>query len=156
MWAHVYAEGNCGNGVVEPGEQCDGGACCQACQFSAPGSQCRASADLCDAPESCDGQSALCPADAPAAAGFTCRGSTGPCDPAESCDGIAFTCPADVVITACADGDGCCPHGCDNSNDDDCAPVGVPTVSEWGLAILTLIGLVVGTILFSRRRLALS
>lgn len=151
MWAHIYAEGNCGNGIVEPGEQCDGGACCQACQYAAAGSQCRAAATSCDAAELCDGMSDVCPPDAPAAAGSTCRASGGPCDPAEVCDGTSFDCPADVVITACADGDGCCPQGCDNSNDNDCAPVGVPTVSEWGLAILTLIGLAAGTLLFKRR-----
>jgi len=32
--------------------------------------------------------------------------------------------------------------------------VGIPAVSEWGLAVLTLIGLVSGTILFGRRRVA--
>lgn len=57
------------------------------------------------------------------------------CDPCEACDdgnactvnvatGSADTC--DVVctfepITACADGDGCCPAGCDQTNDDDCS-----------------------------------
>jgi hypothetical protein len=56
----------------------------------------------------------------------------------------------------CIDGDGCCPIGCDNSTDDDCPPAGVPTVSEWGLAILLLIGLIAGTVLFNRRRVALN
>lgn len=156
IWAHVYTEGNCGNGVVEPGEQCDGGDCCQACQFATAGSACRLAATPCDAAEVCDGASANCPADGPAVAGTTCRTSTGPCDPAEACDGSSFTCPTDVTITACTDGDGCCPQGCDNSTDDDCAPVGVPTVSEWGLSILLLIGLIAGTVLFNRRRVALN
>lgn len=150
IWAHIYAEGNCGNGVVEPGEQCDGGACCQACQFATAGTQCRGPATTCDAAESCDGASANCPPDAPAAPGTTCRISTGPCDPAEACDGT-FDCPPDQTITDCIDGDGCCPVGCDNATDDDCAPAGVPTVSEWGLAILTLLGLVAGTFMFKRK-----
>lgn len=34
-----------------------------------------------------------------------------------------------------------------------CTPkAGVPTVSEWGLGIMVLLGLTVGTIVFSRRR----
>lgn len=44
------------------------------------------------------------------------------------------------------DGDGI-PNFCDNSS-------AIPTVSEWGLIALTLIGLGIGTVLFRRRRLA--
>jgi len=64
------------------------------------------------------------------------------CDPPSSCptacsdgdacttdnlDGDAGTCTAAcrfVVITACTNGDGCCPASCDISSDDDCSPAG--------------------------------
>lgn len=173
---------NCGNGIVDCGEQCDGGDCCTAtCTYAAGGTSCRPASDICDAPEACDGFSAACPPDGytsgnlcrPAAgdcdapescdgsgpacpadgylSGNTCRPTTGPCDPSEFCDGSGVDCPADVTITACINGDGCCPAGCNGNNDDDCPPVAIPTVSEWGLAILVLIGLVAGTFLFKRR-----
>jgi hypothetical protein len=53
------------------------------------------------------------------------------CDDKDACTtdkltGSAATCTAactHTTITACSDGDGCCPSGCDNTNDDDCAPV---------------------------------
>lgn len=154
IWAHIYTEGSCGNGTVDPGEQCDdGGACCLNCLISPGGTSCRGSAGVCDVAEFCDGVSTACPADVVVGAGTPCRPALGPCDLAEDCDGINAACPADAGITTCIDNDGCCPNLCDGNTDNDCPPVvGVPTVSEWGLAILTLIGLVVGTILFSRKR----
>ena len=39
-----------------------------------------------------------------------------------------------------------CPAACEIQGD------GIPAVSEWGLVLLTLIGLATGTILFRRRR----
>lgn len=44
-----------------------------------------------------------------------------------------------------------CPSGVCNP-DCTCQPAPVPTVSEWGLAILTLVGLSAGTIMFGRAR----
>ncbi len=207
---------NCGNSIVDCGEQCDGGDCCTAqCTFVSGGTPCRATAgpcDLgevcdgssaecptdgfstgnlcrasagdCDAPESCDGSGPACPADAfssgnvcrPAAgdcdtsescngsgpgcptdlflSGNVCRPSAGPCDLAESCAGTGPSCPVDFIITSCVNGDGCCPAGCNGNTDSDCPPVAIPTVSEWGLGILTLIGLAAGTLLFRRRMAA--
>ena len=46
-----------------------------------------------------------------------------------------------------------CPAGSYCATNCHCV-VGIPAVSEWGLAVLTLIGLVSGTILFGRRRAA--
>jgi hypothetical protein len=40
-------------------------------------------------------------------------------DPADHCTGTSNVC-VDVVITSCIDSDGCCPLGCDVSNDADC------------------------------------
>jgi hypothetical protein len=56
-------EGNvcCGNGVVNPGEQCDGGNCCNTnCTFKSSQSICRAAAGVCDAADYCSGASADC------------------------------------------------------------------------------------------------
>ncbi|MCA9674653.1 MAG: hypothetical protein H6709_16670 [Kofleriaceae bacterium] len=71
----------CGNGTVEPGEDCDLGAanngaigtcCTNLCAFAPVTVECRAAATGCDVAESCTGASAECPADAIAADGFAC------------------------------------------------------------------------------------
>jgi hypothetical protein len=91
----------CGNGVVDPGEQCDGGACCEPeCRFVAADTICRAASGACDVAEVCSGAAAACPADAVAAAGLECRAADGDCDLAESCDGLGADCPADGFAPA--------------------------------------------------------
>ncbi|NXP14574.1 ADA32 protein, partial [Thinocorus orbignyianus] len=96
----------CGNGVVEPGEQCDcgmdkeclknkccsktcqlkpgakcsSGLCCRRCQFKQKNSQCRPPADpQCDLPEFCNGSSASCPPDFYTQDGHSCQHDTGYC-----------------------------------------------------------------------------
>jgi hypothetical protein len=89
----------CGNGIVETGEQCDCGgtagcgsnSCCDpttckfktnavcdpsnedcctsSCQFASNGTVCRASTGVCDPQETCSGTTASCPADSTAADG---------------------------------------------------------------------------------------
>lgn len=87
----------CGDGVVDDGEDCDGGACCGAdCRFLPAGTVCRASAGVCDAEDACTGDAAECPGDAVAPAGTQCRPAAGPCDAPEACDGASTACPADV------------------------------------------------------------
>ena len=112
----------CGNGCVEPGEECDpgapvdGGCCSASCRLEAPGTVCRASAGACDPAEACDGSNAACPSDLRAPSGAECRAAAGACDVAESCDGVSAGCPADEVApdgAACADGDACTgPDSC--------------------------------------------
>merc|ERR1712093_258411 len=91
----------CGNGIVETGEQCDCGsaeecgdnpccdpgtcqfrgnavcddsneACCSSCQFAAASTVCRASRGPCDLQEVCSGSSGSCPTDAYEPNGQTC------------------------------------------------------------------------------------
>ena len=91
----------CGNGIVEEGEDCDCGGeancgdnnCCEptTCQF-------RASAVCDDANEACCNNCQF------AAAGTLCRESTGECDLEETCSGTNATCPNDDFLP---DGQSC-------------------------------------------------
>lgn len=78
----------CGDGVLQPGEECDpgvpvSGICCDADCHLIPG---------------CDLSCALRPANS------VCRPATGPCDVVEMCDGISPSCPADAGLP---DGSAC-------------------------------------------------
>lgn len=96
----------CGNGIVEAGEECDCGgpsgcgsnSCCNpttcklttnsqcdpsnedcctsTCKFAASGTVCRESTGICDPQETCSGTNATCPADQTAADGTSCGNST--------------------------------------------------------------------------------
>ncbi|KAL2865906.1 ADAM family of metalloprotease ADM-A [Aspergillus lucknowensis] len=86
----TISAGECGNGVVEVGEDCDcgddcdgnpccdgstcrflgdavcddaEGSCCRDCQFASSGTVCRASVGECDIEETCSGDDAACPSD---------------------------------------------------------------------------------------------
>ncbi len=133
----------CGNGTIDAGEQCDGGACCTSgCQFANAVTVCRGVAGACDVAETCSGTSATCPADVLRPSGFVCRASAGACDVAESCSGSSAACPANGFVangTSCADTNlcngaetcqaGACTAGtalvCNDNNictDDTCNP----------------------------------
>jgi hypothetical protein len=99
----------CGDGVVQGsrGEQCDlggglngmpGTCCSSSCQLLPNGATCRAAAGVCDLPETCNGSTPTCPADAKSTA--LCRASAGVCDVAEFCNGASNTCPADGFASA--------------------------------------------------------
>jgi hypothetical protein len=93
-WAAALAtyKDKCGNGSVDAGEQCDGGACCNTnCTFASASTQCRAAAGECDLAETCTGSSATCPADAVKANGTSCTADTNPCT-LDQCDGTNATC----------------------------------------------------------------
>ncbi|CAK7271126.1 hypothetical protein SEPCBS57363_004458 [Sporothrix epigloea] len=85
----------CGNGIVEEGEECDCGGtegcgsntCCDpnTCKFTA-NALCDPSNDEC-----CTSTCQL------AGSGVVCRPSTGSCDPAETCSGTSATCPDDAT-----------------------------------------------------------
>lgn len=94
----------CGNGLPDPGEQCDdgnaaNGDCCSAtCQFESAATVCRPQLGGCDVPEFCTGTSATCPPDLKSTA--LCRAATGVCDVPESCDGVTNDCPTDRFVSA--------------------------------------------------------
>lgn len=120
----VTITGNqCGNGIVEEGEDCDcggtegcaGNTCCDptTCKFNS-GAVCDPSNEGC-----CTNQCQF------SSAGTVCRTSTGTCDPQEVCSGGNGTCPAD---TTAPDGTGCgsglqCASGQCTSRDLQCKTV---------------------------------
>ena len=124
-----FWDGNaCGNGVLDPGEQCDlaagngaPGSCCAAnCQFAPAGTVCRSSAGVCDVAETCTGASTTCPANAFASSTTLCRPSAGACDAPELCTGSSNACPFDLKSTAvCRASAGGCDvaEACDGVND---------------------------------------
>ncbi|KAL9083033.1 MAG: hypothetical protein Q9165_008695 [Trypethelium subeluteriae] len=112
----------CGNGIVEQGEECDCGgtegcganACCDAttCKFK--------NGAVCD-----DSNEDCCHSCQLASNGTVCRASTSSCDPQEVCSGSSPTCPADVTSP---DGSNCgsglqCASGQCTSRDTQCKTV---------------------------------
>ncbi|KAI0385379.1 zinc metalloprotease mde10 [Hypomontagnella monticulosa] len=126
----------CGNGIVEAGEECDCGgegangcgnnSCCdpKTCRFKDNAVCDPANEDCCTA--QCQFKSS----------GSVCRASTGSCDPQETCSGTSGTCPADVKT---ANGQSCgaagsgltCASGQCTSRDQQCSTlVGIGGVSN--------------------------
>lgn len=91
----TYTGSQCGNGIVETGEECDCGGtagcgndpCCDptTCKFK--------NNAVCD-----DSNEACCSGCQFMPANTTCRASTGPCDIAETCSGTSGTCPPDQYV----------------------------------------------------------
>ncbi|EEH20901.2 hypothetical protein PABG_03132 [Paracoccidioides brasiliensis Pb03] len=109
----------CGNGIVEEGEDCDCGGeegcrdntCCDArtCKF-------KSNAVCDDSNEDCCSNCQFKSSD------MVCRASTGPCDPEEKCTGSSSSCPPD---TSSPDGENCgegltCASGQCTSRNQQC------------------------------------
>src|SRR5437867_4262751 len=136
LWAAAIAtyRSRCGDGTLDPSEQCDDGnnvnsdCCSAACQIEAAGTVCRPVAGVCDVAETCTGTSSTCPADTFVPATTQCRASAGECDVAEFCPGNGPDCPADAKQpsgTACTDdGNPCTTDTCDGANDACQHPAG--------------------------------
>lgn len=99
----------CGDGELDPGEDCDFGSglngalasCCTAfCTLRPSGDVCRLPADECDLQETCTGDSPICPPDSFAPVGTLCAADTNPC--MAMCDGLG-----NCVNTTVADGTSC-------------------------------------------------
>jgi hypothetical protein len=92
---------SCGDGTLQPTEECDGGGCCTAnCKFRSAGFECRKAAGTCDVAEVCAGGQGECPADQLVAAGFVCRAKNGVCDLDETCTGTNAACPNDAFAVS--------------------------------------------------------
>jgi len=137
----------CGNSVIDPGEDCESGVCCDNCKFRASTFECRAAAGLCDKAEQCSGTSADCPVNTFEPAGVECRAAVGVCDRAEVCAGGTASCPKDefqassVVCRAkagacdvaenCTGSSGACPRDAFLPTGRECrASAGVCDVAE--------------------------
>ena len=104
----------CGNGFLDPGEQCDlgsangapGGCCTANCTFAAAGTPC-SDGNPCNVNGTCDGTSTVCPV-----TGFT----TAPCNDANACT-TADTCANGTCVGGpppnCDDGNVCTTDTCD-------------------------------------------
>lgn len=99
------ASGVCANGYC-CNVACDGvcGVCAAAlgasangvCSIRSSSTTCRPAVDVCDAAETCNGSSGVCPADGMRAAGSVCRAG-GVCTDDATCDGSTVACPANAA-----------------------------------------------------------
>src|SRR5262249_43236774 len=96
-------QGTCGDGHLDPGEQCDDGnkvagdCCSPTCQFEPSGGPCTSDNNPC----TCDVCNATGVGTHSAGnAGTVCRPAAGACDAAESCTGQSTTCPPDGAATS--------------------------------------------------------
>ncbi len=120
----------CGNGIVEAPEACDDPVCCNptCTAIIANGTECRASAGVCDVAETCS--NGACPVDGFASIGTVCNPSLGVCDPEEVCSGSSAECPPDTLTqftcgTICgAPVDECDVADICVSGNVDCPPMG--------------------------------
>jgi len=104
--------GYCGDKIVSPTEECDGGPCCtKGCRLRSRSHVCRDAIGVCDQAETCTGTSPLCPPDTYKRSTAECRSAAGPCDIPEYCSGDSPFCPSDEVkpsSTVCRPSAGVC------------------------------------------------
>jgi hypothetical protein len=86
----IYTSNSCGDGIIDPSEECDDfSQCCKGCKL-APGAQCSLHQSCCD-PATCQ----------VAPSTQLCRGLKGGCDVEEYCNGVNFSCPPDLKNKTC-------------------------------------------------------
>lgn len=139
-------DAQCGNGDVCTGiEVCDAGNCVDGTPVD-----CGSFDDVC-AISTCDPLTGECGQDVIVLAGSPCRVAGGECDPAELCDGVNATCPDDVCGSS---GFTCDFRGSEGVCDGECRCRGnpVPTVGEWGMAILLLSLVAAGVVVIRRHQ----
>ncbi|OZJ06254.1 hypothetical protein BZG36_00797 [Bifiguratus adelaidae] len=105
----------CGNGILEPGEECDSGGVDDACCY---GKTCKLKPGaVCD-----DYNDGCCTNCTVAPKNYVCRPSISSCDPQEVCDGTSLQCPPDVWSpdgSSCGNGLQCASGQC-TSRDLQC------------------------------------
>jgi subtilisin-like proprotein convertase family protein len=142
----------CGDGTVNDctgADTCDGAGGCEA-NDAAAGTDCGDGPNECSGQDTCNGSGTCNANDLPG--GTPCGNPPvgEDCFLGDVCTG-GGVCQPGSFETECGPGlDGCCPDGCNFTNDDDC-PEPVPTVSEWGLVILALLLAAAAKVYFSRR-----
>jgi hypothetical protein len=86
----IFTSNVCGDGIIDPAEECDDfSQCCKSCKL-APGAQCSLHQSCCD-PTTCQ----------VAPSTQLCRGVKGGCDVEEYCNGVNFSCPPDLKNKTC-------------------------------------------------------
>jgi len=157
----------CGNrtpqGTCDRGDVCDGAGGCTA-NYAPSGTICRPAVGECDVTEYCSGGSADCPTNHFEPPGTACSDDGDPCTD-DLCDG-AGVCghPSNYRCGACCVAGGDCtnnlpPEQCPEAPmhfhlGKDCSMIAcgpIPTVSEWGLVVLTLVLLTGAKIAFASR-----
>ncbi|XP_055617337.1 disintegrin and metalloproteinase domain-containing protein 12-like [Toxorhynchites rutilus septentrionalis] len=125
----MFVRSTCGNGLVEPGEECDCGLphvcdtkCCDpsTCQLTVNAT--------CAAGECCDLEDCKLKS-----AGVSCRMAVGECDLPEYCDGQTAVCPKDVYLRdtePCASGRAFCYGGQCRTRDSQCKVLWGPTAKS--------------------------
>jgi cysteine-rich repeat protein len=111
----------CSNGAIDAGETCDDGD-----TTSGDGCDSNCQTELCYV---CAGAPSVCTPDD----GASCTDNNS-CTGGDICSGGA--CTPSSTITACIDGDGCCPPGCAQLQSDDDCPANIPASAPRGLIFL--------------------
>ena len=97
--------------MCDPADVCSGTTAICFNTFLSNTTICRASTDLCDAPEYCTGRSGQCPNDVVFPKTTICRASISVCDAPERCTGSLKSCPSDLLFpngTVCRPSVGSC------------------------------------------------
>lgn len=144
----------CGNqtpqGNCDIGDVCDGAGACIP-NYAPNTTICRAGVNECDAPDYCTGDSIDCPPNQFVSLGTQCADDGDPCT-TDACDGGGVCAHTNNGLcgACCVAGGDCmnnvlpeqCPDAATRFHSGvDCAAIScgaIPTVSEWGLVVLTL------------------
>jgi hypothetical protein len=148
------------------GRTCGSDGCGGSCGVCGDGNVCNGD-ETCNAQGTCDAGQPLNCSDGNACNGNeTCNPSSGcvpgtplNCDNGVACDGIESCNPSSGCVAGtpvnCDDGQDCSVDTCnepDGSCSHDDADCSIPTVSEWGLVVLTLMLLIGAKVYFGRRQ----